>query len=168
MGKRGPAPAPKLQVVREGRKLRPERHEDQVVLPPIAPTEPAWTTVFPAVRGQLERPKRLRKWAAEEWARIVPPLNSRAILATVDHSVLLDHCTAWAELQECVRTISREGHIIDGAVGPTRHPATMTAAQLRTQLAKTTVQLGLTPAARARMTSPAGGSGDGEEDDPFD
>lgn len=167
MGRRGPAAASRLEVVREGRRLRPEIHDDHLLLPPAAPAEPNWSMVLPSATGQTARPKRLRVWAHEEWERIVPPLNARGILAEVDHAVIVDHCVAWAELRECIRTLSLEGHVIQGKDSMVRHPASMTAAQLRTALAKTGVQLGLSPADRARLTSPSGGA-DGKDDDPFD
>lgn len=168
MGARGPAPAPKLQVVREGRQVRPERHDDQLVLPATAPAEPRWAQVFPSVRGRAAAAKRLRATASAEWRRIVPPLAAHRVLTEVDRTLLVDHCTACAELAECVRTVALEGHVILGANGWVRHPASMTAAQLRSSLSKTMVQLGLTPAARARMSvRPDGGDSDGD-DDPFD
>ena len=107
--------------------------------------------------------------ARATWRVVVPALDEAGILAAVDGMILADLCVIRARLDEAERTLSREGTTTaDGR----RHPAAVVANQLRGRFDRLTVQLGLSPTARLRMTgTPAGVPTGGVEQDesyPFD
>lgn len=79
-------------------------------------------------------PEHLSPIAAIEWARIVPILVDLGVATTADRSVLIAYCELYAEMVE--RSTAR------------KEQRTAAIAQLRACM----VELGLTPAARAKMT----------------
>lgn len=79
-------------------------------------------------------PDHLSPIAAQEWARIVPVLVGLGLATTADRSVLIAYCELHAEMVE--RSTQR------------KELRTASIAQLRACM----VELGLTPAARAKMT----------------
>lgn len=79
-------------------------------------------------------PEHLSPLAAQEWARIVPILIDLGLATTADRTVLIAYCELYAEMVE--RSTAR------------KEQRTASIAQLRACL----VELGLTPAARAKMT----------------
>jgi P27 family predicted phage terminase small subunit len=166
MGARGPASKPTLQVVREGNPGHKAMDEldRQVVLPPGAPDEPDWRTWFPAMSGRNSKDHQLaRDLCRAQWRKLVPPLDAAGVLAEVDGQVLVDHCICWARIVLGERVISAEGFSSEGERGTVKNPAVTAVNQYRTQLRYTLVQLGLTPAARSRLTAREGGA-DGSED----
>ncbi len=84
--------------------------------------------------GDLPCPEHLTPIAAAEWARIVPVLVRLGLATVADRTVLEAYCSLYAEMVET--TIARQ---------PLR---TAAIAQLRACM----VELGLTPAARAKLT----------------
>lgn len=87
----------------------------------------------PPVAG-LICPEHMSDIAAGEWARIVPVLIDLGLATTADRSVLIAYCELYAEMVE--RSTER------------REQRTASIAQLRACM----VELGLTPASRAKMT----------------
>lgn len=158
MGLRGPAPAPKLKVVREGAKVR-GIHENQVVAPPKAPSEPLWSEYFGRKRKLAER-------ASSQWRLVVPALDAMGVLAEVDLSVLELMCVSYARWQEVEANISKLGTSIEGRTGPVRNPDVVVSTGLMNTIRACQVQLGLTPAARSRMQAPKVDEG-GSDDDPW-
>lgn len=168
MGARGPKPRPPLQVVREGNPgKRPVKAG--VVVPAGDLVAPNWELTFPRISGDRVRAAenaRARRIAAAEWRRVVPMLSRTAGLAAVDQAVVVDYCVTVARLDYCERRLSLEGLVVQGQRGPCRNPLTTVASQYRTQLGRYIGELGLSPSARGRLTSPEGG--DDDDDDPFD
>ncbi|WP_214327859.1 phage terminase small subunit P27 family [Nonomuraea sediminis] len=157
---------PALQVVREGNPgKRPIKQG--VAVPPGDLAEPDWSEVFPASRNRVVRGEniRARNIARREWRRIVPVLTKTAGLGDVDATVLLDYCRCVARLDQCERTISRDGMLMYGERGWQKNGATTIASQYRAQLKVYVRELGLSPSARAGITPPGD---DGDDDDPFD
>lgn len=150
MGARGPAPKPRLAVVREGGKVR-SQHRSQPVVPPGAPSEPDWSAEF-GVDDQMAG------WASTEWARVVPAWDALRMLTSLDRAVLADHCVAWAQLRLLLTILADEGQFIERRDGKVTHPAMQQLSQVRARLAATAKALGLSPADRARLST--GGSGD--------
>lgn len=165
MGARGPAPKPKLTVVREGNpgKVAKSKLDAQVLLPPAAPAEPKWDEVFP---GSSVQAKRCRSTAQRAWRGVVPVLDAQGLLASVDLGALADLAVCQARLLECELDISANGLSQEGERGVQKNPAVTAANQYRTQLRWLWGQLYLTPAARARAMN--GGGDNGDPDDPFD
>jgi phage terminase small subunit len=74
--------------------------------------------------------------AREEWNRIVPELDRLGVLTRVDNSVLVGHCATYAEIVSTVKA---------------REPLK---AALLGQMRAYACELGLTPAARAKLSVP--------------
>jgi P27 family predicted phage terminase small subunit len=161
-----PARRPALQLLREGNPghRSQERLEGGLRLKPSAPPEPSWAEVFPAVvgnRAQQAMVERLRRTAHDEWRLFVTQLDPEGLLATVDATVLQDHCVAEAIRRECVRDIAIRGLSVRTADGERRNPSLTTLQQQRDRLKHTCVQLGATPLARDSL-NPRSADEDGE------
>jgi phage terminase small subunit len=72
--------------------------------------------------------------ALDEWKRITPALELMGVLTKVDHSVLVGHCVTYGEIAETVKA----GQPLKAA--------------LLSQMRAFAGELGLTPAARAKMS----------------
>lgn len=161
-----PRPRPALQVVREGNPgKRPIR--EGVKLPPAELAEPDWADTFP-LSGQedIEVNRRCRVVASREWNRVVPVLEHTAGLTAVDAQLLHDYCVCVARIDQCERTLSRDGLIQRGERGWQKHSATTIVGQYRTQLRAYIGELGLSPSARTGLKPPKGN--DNDDQDPFD
>lgn len=135
----------------------------------LAPPEPSWAEVFPSKAGDKATQavaKRLRAWAHDEWARVVPSLVAARLLTPVDLQILLDHCSAVALHRECLRQIARDGLTVETERGWTKNPATTILAQQRDRLKHTVQQLGLSPLARDGLE--ARGEAERNDSTPFD
>jgi P27 family predicted phage terminase small subunit len=170
MGARGPAKKPRLRVVREGNPGHRSKQQinAELVLPPEAPDEPDWSEWFPPAEmpqhpGELEV---VRQRAHDEWVVIVTGLDAQGLLARLDRTVLSDHCVCAARILLLERQIAREGVSVMTERGYAKNPAVTSVNQYRTQLRYTLTQLGLSPAARARMGTPV--PDDGDDENPFD
>jgi P27 family predicted phage terminase small subunit len=142
-------------VVREGNPgKRPVK--DSVVLPPSAVVEPDW-------RDFLAEP--VAKTAESLWRKLAPTLVRSAGLVGEQQEVLVDYCVTWARIVENERALTREGTLIDGIMGgQVKNPRTTVLNQYRSHLRSLIGELGLSPAAAARIARPE--ASDGE--DPFD
>lgn len=74
--------------------------------------------------------------ARDEWNRIVPELDRLAVLTYVDHAVLIAHCATYAEIVTTVKA----GEPLKAA--------------LLGQMRAYACELGLSPAARAKLAVP--------------
>ncbi len=74
--------------------------------------------------------------AREEWNRIVPELDRLGVLTTVDNSVLIGHCATYGEIAD---TVEAKQPLKSSLLGQMRAYA---------------CELGLTPAARAKLAIP--------------
>lgn len=99
-----------------------------------------------------DAPEHLSAAAKEEYRRIVA-LNPH--LTASDSTTLADHAQAVAEIAECNRVLAKDGMIIT-ATGGNRyiHPQHAARASAHKLRLATAIQLGLTPAARARNGQP--------------
>lgn len=146
---------PTLAVVREGNPgHRPLR--DAVTLPPSALSEPDWSGLFPDeddVAGE----------ASKMWRKLAPTLVRSVGLVGEQQVSLEEYCTSVARVRQNERALSLEGMLIRGAQGGwVKNPRTTILNQYRGTLRSLTAELGLSPAAAARLTRPEGS--DGEED----
>lgn len=108
---------------------------------------------------------RAREVARREWRRTVPILDAKGLIASVDGTVLVDHCIVVARIDQCERDISRNGIWVAGERGAVKNPCTTALNQLRTQLRWTCGEFGLSPVARDSI---GGREEGGDEDSPFD
>lgn len=162
-----PAKKPRLQVVREGNpgRIAKKNLRPGLIARVETPPEPRWGDVLPSVAGdkaQQAEVKRLRGWASEAWAEVVPQLDAAGLLARADRQILIDHCVAWAMARECYRQIALLGVIVVQERGPAKNPAFTVLAQQRERMKHTTQHLGLSPLARDALKG-----GEGQDDDEF-
>lgn len=108
-----------------------------------------------AVPACPERPDWLTPDAQDMWQRVTPELERLGLLGRIDLGALAAYCEAWATWREARRLLDAEGVVVAGRDGnAVRHPAVMVANAASAELRAWAVQLGLTPAARQRMTAP--------------
>lgn len=159
-------PKPALTVVREGNPgKRPIK--ESLKLPPADLAEPDWSETFVAAGDGVSATEvaRCREVASREWQRVVPVLKVSAGVAAVDATVLLDYCVCVARIDQCERSLSRDGLTMLGERGWQKNGAATIAGQYRAQLKTYIGELGLSPSSRTRLP-PGGGDDDG--DDIFD
>lgn len=155
---------PLLQVVREGNPgHRPV--EPGLLLPPAELEEPDWADTFPVASGDGEPENaRCRLVASREWNRVVPVLKYTAGLAAVDFAALHEYCVVVARIDQCERSLSVEGLLMQTERGWTKNGAATIASQYRAQYKILLREFGLSPSAR-RSLSPVEAS---DDSDPFD
>lgn len=165
MGRRGPAPRPSLQLVREGNPGHRSRArlEGGLRLAPGAPTEPDWRQWFPGSDAPMVR---ARKVAREQWRCVVGVLDAQGLLTALDTLLLVDFCRVAARIDQVERDLSANGLLVEGRRGRSRNPAVTVLNQLRSTLRFYVGQLGLSPVARDQLPSAAPNSDAGG--DPFD
>nr|WP_315476304.1 P27 family phage terminase small subunit [uncultured Undibacterium sp.] len=103
---------------------------------PLTVNEPKPPTGSPAC------PAWLTGDALEEWKRIVPALDLMGVLTKVDHSILIGHCVTYGE----IAATAKSGEPLKAAL----------LGQMRAYAA----ELGLTPAARAKLSIAPPAKGD--------
>lgn len=124
MGERGPAPEPQvLQILKGNPSKRPLRREPKPRL------------------GAPDCPRELQGEARAEWQRIVPDLDQIGLLAKADRAVLIGYCQCWAAFQEAGRMMEENFTRTEILIW----------AKLNERLLSYTRELGLSPAARARL-----------------
>jgi P27 family predicted phage terminase small subunit len=145
MGRRGPAPKPTiLKLVGGNPGKRPLNTEEPV--PPTGPIDPP-----PLVCLDAE--------AKGEWDRLVPTLQSTGIARPLDLAVLVQWCVTWSRFKKAAEFIAKgtttlivrnpQGVI----VGVKELPQAKEFRQLQQLLIILSRELGITPAARSRITS---------------
>lgn len=146
MGARGPLAMP--DNVRELRGNPGRRESPRTVrAAPGVPVAPAW----------------LNADGLEEWARVVAMVDPLGILSPGDCAVLTAHCDAWAKFVALAAIVS-ESPVTKGRDGVDRkHPAWQMYREAAGLLTQTAKELGVSPAARLRMTLPDGAD-DGDSD----
>lgn len=128
MGERGPVPKP----VRRRTNKRPQGDKRVMVARP-------------------PKPRTIKGEAKAEWERIVPELEQMGLIATVDRSVLMRYCTAWANWCEIEERLAATGWLIKGRRDAVvRNPLWMMRSDVEATLSDLGRQLGLTPSARLR------------------
>lgn len=111
-------------------------------------------------------PTSLPREAAAEWRRVVGDLEGLGILARVDRAMLTTWCRTWARLVEAEKLLDDRGMIGSGSMGQdVKDPAWEIRGAAVSELVRLAGQLGLSPAARLRMTLPeAADDRDGNDD----
>lgn len=151
MGRRGPIAM--ADNVRALRGTHPERAESKqavskVRLPPGVP----------------QAPDDLGDEAKAEWARIVPTLDAKGLLAIVDRGVIASYCRAWAHACQAEELLGHGLTATDKNGEERKSPAWQIWREATSLAAALAKELLLTPNARLRATMPEAGDGDKAED----
>lgn len=97
-------------------------------------------------------PAGLCEEAQAEWQRIVPELEAIGLLATVDRSILMRYCQAWADWLSLNENLAATGMLVRGRRDAlVRNPLWLLRHDAEAVLSDLGKQLGLTPAARLRQ-----------------
>jgi P27 family predicted phage terminase small subunit len=94
-------------------------------------------------------PEGLTGTARAEWIRVAAGLHASGLLAILDLSALEDYCRLYAIHQDLHADIARSGVILKPGV---INPNVKVASKISDQLQKLRESLGLSPAARARLS----------------
>jgi P27 family predicted phage terminase small subunit len=115
--------------------------------PQMPPARPDFDTVPAELQGD--------EIAATEWARVVPLLRVCGIISTVERPILIALCQQWALYVEAGQDVRKRGMLIKGRSGnaPSINPYVKLAGRALTHCQRLWVELGLTPAARAKLTA---------------
>lgn len=155
----GRKPKPYLQAVREGNPGKRHLEPGVTLTGPLA--EPDWGSLLPGSREMT----RARRLAREIWQRLAPALARSAGLSGEMTATLTDYCVTLARIDQGERALSRDGVLVDGFMGgKVKNPWTTVLHQYRSHFRSLTGELGLSPAAAARITRPPA---DDDGDDPF-
>lgn len=140
MGARGPKPTPSAIKRRRGtfRKDRAAANEAKISGTPACPT---W----------------LNAEAKREWKRLLPQLEAKGLIDSIDRNALARYCALWARWREAEKTLAKEGEVTeikndDGEVKYVQQsPYVAIARSLSEQLQRLEQCLGLNPSARTRI-----------------
>jgi len=132
MGERGPLPIPYARRRTRRRGAQPSAGHHVTVARPVIPR---------ALKGE----------ARAEWNRVVPELEAMGVLASIDRSLLLRYCTAWADWCELDGLLQKSSKLIRGQKGNlVRNPVWLLRRDAEDALMELGRQLGLSPMARLR------------------
>ena len=149
MGARGPKPKPtSLRLLAGRRSLAGSGPAAQ-----FAPGEPGM-------------PKHLGKTARTVWKRTVTELTSAGVLSVADRDILAAYAVAVADLETLSARIDKDGLMMEvdslnrngeatGVKVLRPHPGLKWRQDLLTKVKQLAGELGLTPAARSRVSAPA-------------
>ena len=116
-------------------------------------------------KGTPDKPDWLSGEAADEWDRVVSELDRLKMLAKVDRAALIGHCEAVSQLRAATEDIAERGvtlveierEFADGTIlyaKVAKNPAVTVAQAAMAQIRGFCAEFGLSPSARARMTTP--------------
>lgn len=108
---------------------------------------------------KLRPPSWLSPIAKREFKRIVKEMEGLGVLTNVDIDALALYVDAYASYIECTRIIEQEGLMVEytnkaAETNKVAHPLLTKKRQLADQMRMMAVELGLTPAARAKLAMP--------------
>ncbi|MBE3118851.1 MAG: phage terminase small subunit P27 family [Candidatus Atribacteria bacterium] len=96
-------------------------------------------------------PNWLNARAREEWAAIVPELESTGVLMQVSITALGAYCVAVSNMVKAQESIDRDGIVIETEYGPKRNPATAILAESIRLVQSLACEFGLTPASKGKV-----------------
>ncbi|MFE0789153.1 phage terminase small subunit P27 family [Streptomyces mutabilis] len=133
--------------------FRADRHADKVTLPPAALIEPDWDDLLP---GDSDESAKARSDAAALWARTAPVLMISAGLTDAQREALSMFCVAVASYWSVTRELSRTGNLLRGRTGElVKNPLHTVRTMYVNEVTTLRKELGLSPAAAARITRPS-------------
>jgi P27 family predicted phage terminase small subunit len=136
----GRRPRPTAMKILRGTQRRDRLNPDE---PKPAPAD------FDAVPAELAKDRE----AAREWARVVPLLRACGIISRVERSALLALCEQWSQYVKATQSVRKHGLLLQHAGIPTVNPAVRVARHALQQCQRLWGELGMTPAARAKLTT---------------
>lgn len=89
--------------------------------------------------------------ARAEWERVVPELERLKLLTVIDGAAIEGHCLNYARALDCERTLAKEGVTFATEHGPKKRPEATIAKECWGMVRAFLSELGLSPAARARL-----------------
>jgi len=112
-----------------------------------AKREPRATGGLPAMPSSLDKAERV------VWRMLIYRLTKLGIASMADSFILKRYCEAIVERDECRAMVTEDGRTYDcGLNGRRLHPMYSRIGKLEDQLLRYDQELGLSPAARARLT----------------
>lgn len=141
MGKRGPAPTPTAILAARGSwRAKENKNEPQPEL------------------GTPKKPNWLKGDAKKCWEALVPQLKIMGVLSKIDGNALSRYCKMWGDWRKLDQFLEKNGSTFplkkDGVIYEIKQfPQSKMAQQIRDQLLRLEKEFGLTPSARARMTT---------------
>lgn len=100
-------------------------------------------------------PKYLGATSRKEWKRIVPELDRLGLLTCVDGAVLETYCVAYGNMVEAQKVIEKHGLTFITETGYVGQRPEVSIVNKSQQVIRSFIaELGLSPAARARMAMP--------------
>ena len=115
----------------------------------------------PQVTGIPYCPRYLNGEARAEWYRICPILKGMGLLAKSDRALIANYCQAYGRMVKYEKLINEKGELYKTQQGNiTTSPAYWVLNTERAMVHKFSVELGLTPASRSRISVNASGSED--------
>lgn len=136
MGRRGPLPKPIATKILEGTFDRQPR----------TPQLPQLAREIPPM------PSFLDKFGRQQWDYVVPALHQLGLLTALDGMILAMYCSSVSQLYRAQAVIQQEGLTMMTRDGTTKkRPEVAIAAQAADLVRKLGNELGLSPAARARL-----------------
>lgn len=141
MGRRGPQPKPtKLRILEGNPSGRPLPENEPEPTAPLAVPD-----IIKSHKGSLE-----------EWNRILAAMPE-GFYSDIDAVVLAVCANAWTIWSQATRRLRKEGLTTEGSTGQTvAHPLLAVQRQQAEIILRCAGQLGMGPAARARLNAPAG------------
>ena len=120
--------------------------------------------------GRIDPDEPAPEWlpleAAEHWAEVVPPLAHAGILNRVDRNVLVGLCLQWQTVVDARDAIEKDGPFAEGSMGQTvEHPAIAVERNAMQAYLRIASEVGITPAARARIAAHVAGVPPSDEDE---
>ncbi len=98
-------------------------------------------------------PAELPEAAKREWRRVARELHQLGLLTRIDRAALAAYCEAWSAWIEAVQAIQRTGPVVKAPSGyPILNPHLAVANQAFARMRALLAELGMTPAARSRIT----------------
>lgn len=139
----GPPPQPaKLRILKGNGRDRDQAHKKVQPQPQVVPYLP-------------DAPEHLPLVAVEMWDRVAGELRRLEIAGSVDVAALEAFCMAYQHMRDADEHVAVHGLMVLGSQGQqVANPMLNAAAKARGQIGTLGAQLGLTPAARLRMTLP--------------
>jgi P27 family predicted phage terminase small subunit len=100
-----------------------------------------------------------------EWRRVCRELHRCGLLTTVDRAALSIYCANWARWTEAEDNVRKFGEVIKSPKGyPIQNPYLSIANRAEELMLKTSIEFGMTPASRSKVSSQPLPDGDDESE----